>query len=62
MLTENMLPKSVKQVGWPRTNNNMTGSFYEILEDAGSYRGEQLGLCAIHHLIKALCNFYNIHD
>jgi len=56
----------VSGAGWmaycTRTNNNMTGSFYEISEDAGSYRGEQLGLCAIHHLIKGLCDFYNIHD
>merc|ERR1712194_336048 len=56
----------VSGAGWmayfTRINNNMTGSFYEISEDAGSYRGEQLGLCAIHHLIKGLCDFYNIHD
>ena len=56
----------VSGAGWmaccTKTNNNMTGSFYEISEDAGSYRGKQLGLCTIHHLIKALCNFYKIHD
>ena len=40
----------------------MTGRFYEISEDTGSCRGEHLGLCAIHHFITALCNFYNIHD
>ena len=45
-----------------KTDNNMTGLFYEISENAGSYRGEQLGLCAIHHLIAALCKFCNIHD
>ena len=45
-----------------KTNNHMTGSFCEISEDAGSYRGNQLGLCAIHHLIKTLYNFYNTHD
>ena len=44
------------------TDNMMTGIFYEISEDAGSYRGEQVGLCAIHHLIASLCKFYNIHD
>ena len=45
-----------------KTNNTMTGSFYDISEDTGSYRGEQLGLCAIHHLIAALCTFYNINE
>ena len=43
-------------------NNNMTVSFYEISEDAGSYRGEQLGLCAIRHLVVAFCEFYTIND
>ena len=47
---------------WTKTDNSTTGNFYEISEDAGSYRGEQLGLCAMHHLIAALCKFDNIHD
>ena len=27
-----------------------------------AWDGSILGLCAIHHLISALCKFYNIHD
>ena len=38
--------------------SRMAGDFYEISEDSGSFRGEQLGLCTIHHLIAALCIFY----
>ena len=45
-----------------KTDNSTTGNFCEISEDAGSYRGEKLGLFAMHHLITALCKFYNIHD
>ena len=56
----------VSGVGWmaycTKTDNSMTGNFYEILEDTGSYREEQLGLCAIHHLITALCKFCSIRD
>ena len=37
-------------------------NFYEISEDAGSFRGEQLGRCAIYHLVAALYMFYNIGD
>ena len=40
----------------------MTGNVYEMSENVGSYRGEQLGLCTIHQLIAALCEFYNIND
>ena len=56
----------VSGAGWmpycTKTKNIMTGNVYQMSEDTGSYRGEQLGLCAIHHLIAALCEFYNIHD
>ena len=54
------VPK-VSGAGWmayyTKTYNSMTGNFYEISEDAGSHRGEQLGLCTIHHLITVLCEF-----
>ena len=57
---------NVSGAGWmaycTKTHNSMTGNLYEMSEDAGSYRGEQLGLCAIHHLIAALCEFYNMHN
>ena len=45
-----------------KTDDSMTGNFYETSEDTGSYRGEQLGLYAIHHLIAALYEFYNTND
>ena len=56
----------VRCAGWmaycAKTDNSMTGNFYEMLEDTGSYSKERLGLCAIHHLITALYELYNIHD
>ena len=61
----NHAPK-VSEAGWmaycTKTDNSTTGNFYEISEDTGCYMGEHLGLCAIHHLITALCNFYNVYD
>ena len=39
---------------------DLVGCFYEILEDANAYRAEQLGLAAIHHLLAALSNFYEL--
>ena len=41
-----------------KTGNILKGYFYETSEDAGSYRGEQLGMCAVHHLIAALSLFF----
>ena len=56
----------VSRAGWKayctKIDTNMAGNFYETSKDTGSYRGKQLGLCAIHHLIEALCEFYNIND
>ena len=56
----------ISGAGWmmycTKTGNSMTGKFYEISEDAASYRGEQIGLCVIHHLIVVLCEFCNIRD
>ena len=58
------LTPDVSGVGWivyyAKTNIRMTGNFFEISDDASSYRGKKLGLCATHHLIAALCIFYNI--
>ena len=45
-----------------KRDNSMTGTLYESSEVTDSYRGEQLGLCAIHHLTAALCEFYNIYN
>ena len=56
----------VSGAGWIayciKTGNKMTGNFFKIADDAGSCRGEQLGLWAIHHLTVALCMFYGIEN
>ena len=38
----------------------LKGNFWEKSDSANSYRAEQLGICAIHHLITALTSYYNI--
>ena len=38
----------------------LRGNFYEDSKTASSYRGELLGLVAIHTILLALCRFYNI--
>ena len=40
----------------------MKGRFWEKSDSANSYRAEQLGVCAIHHLIAALTSFYKIQN
>ena len=37
----------------------LKGNFWEKSDSANSYRAEQLGMCAIHHLITALTSYYN---
>ena len=48
-------------VGWvvecTKTGKRLEGMFYEVSEDANAYRAEQLGMCAIHHLITAFSIF-----
>ena len=41
---------------WGKTE----GSFYKEYDSANAYRAEQLGTCAIHHLLTALSLFYCI--
>ena len=36
------------------------GSFYEWSGDAGSYRGELLGLLAVHLMVLAVEKFYDL--
>ena len=51
-------------VGWvvecTKTGKKLEGFFFEISDDANAYRAEQLGMCAIHHLITAISLFYKI--
>jgi hypothetical protein len=53
----------VSRAGWVLTcmasQRILQGSFYEISPKAGSYRGELLGLVAIHTFILAIAKFYS---
>ena len=55
----------VSGAGWvlycTATGKRLYGNFYEFSEAAGSYRGELLGLLAIHVLAAAFESFYDIH-
>ena len=52
--------------GWvlycKKTGNSLEGFFFEISDDACSYRGEQLGMCAVHHLITAFSMFFSMKE
>ena len=54
----------VSGVGWIvqciALGRSMEGHFYKESESANAYPAEQLGFCAIYHLIAALLLFYNI--
>jgi hypothetical protein len=56
--------KTVSSLGWTicciRTRNILQVSFFEILPKAGSYRGELLGLVALHTMFAAVARFYKI--
>jgi hypothetical protein len=56
--------KTVSGLGWTicciRTRNLLRGLFFEILPKAGSYRGELLGLVALHTMIAVVAQFYKI--
>jgi hypothetical protein len=42
------------------SRRTLRGSFYKILPKAGSYRGELLGLVAIHMLALAVARFFHL--
>ncbi len=56
--------KSCSGSGWilvcTASQRTLRGSFYEVSAVAGAYRGELLGLVALHTLILALANYYNV--
>ncbi len=56
--------KSRSSLGWilicTASKRTLRGSFYEISVVAGAYRGKLLGLVALHTLILALANYYNV--
>jgi hypothetical protein len=53
---------NVSGAGWViacrRSGNILKGSFFEFSSNASSYRGELLGLVAIHTLVLHACQFY----
>jgi hypothetical protein len=44
------------------SKRTLRGSFYEVSVAAGAYRGELLGLVALHTLILAQANYYNLQS
>ena len=57
-------PKDVSGLGWillcTASQQTLRGSFYEISPKAGSFRGELLGLVAIHTLALAVARFFHL--
>lgn len=57
---------NVSGAGWlvycTTTRLMLRGSFYEVSSSANSYRGELLGLCAIHLLASALEEFFDVGE
>ncbi len=56
--------KTVSGSGWviccTKTRRLLRGSFFKILPKAGSYRGELLGLVALHTIVTAVAKFYKV--
>ena len=56
--------KDVSGLGWillcTASQRTLRGSFYEIFPKAGSFRGELLGLVAIHTLALAVVRFFHL--
>ena len=61
-----VLAPRVSGAGWVLVSTNsrrmIYGSFYEISRAASSYRGELLGLTAIHHLVAYVLEFYVVRS
>ena len=53
---------NISGAGWmivcKSTGKTIKGSFYEFSNNAGSYRGELLGLVAIHSFLLHACRYY----
>ena len=58
--------KSCSGLGWilvcTASKRTLRGSFYEVSAAAGAYCGKLLGLVALHTLILALANYYNLQS
>ena len=57
--------KTVSNSGWIITcmssHRTLRGLFFEISNEAGSYRGELLGPAALHTFVSAVTQFYSIY-
>ena len=61
-----VLAPTISGAGWVLVSTisrrMVYGSFYEISDDASSYRGELLGLTAIHHLVAFALEYYTVRS
>ena len=61
-----VLAPRVSGAGWVLVSTNsfrmVYGSFYEFSKKASSYRGELLGLTAIHHLVAFVLEYYVVRS
>jgi hypothetical protein len=55
---------TISGAGWmivcTKSHKTLRGSFYEISHSASAYRGELLGLVALHTLVWGIVTFYNL--
>jgi hypothetical protein len=49
-------------IAYRKTHRLLKGSFYENSRDASLYRGELLGLVALHTIILQICKYYNLQS
>ncbi len=48
------------EIACQKSRKILNGSFYEFFSDASAYRGELLGLVALHTLILRVCQYYHL--
>ncbi len=64
-LYDRVSAKHVSSSGWAicctRTRHLLRGSFFETSPKAGLYRGELLGLVALHMMVAAVTQFYKVN-
>ena len=63
-LYDRKVAPNISGVGWlvccTSSEKILRANFYEKSKSASSYRGELLGLVALHTFLYAICNFHNI--
>jgi hypothetical protein len=48
------------EIACQKSHKILNGSFYEFSSDVSAYRGELLGLVALHTLILRVCQYYHL--